>query len=139
MACGTADAFNIVCRLDHDGKLDEAPQKKKQKVATSLLCDKLHTQDFAGPISLRASEVLGPISPYRVADILPLMNLVSRASRPGLTVAFLRILYNVLCTAQRFHTEEYEHTCRVGCPNEPDSLTHYNECPLLYDMFISFW
>ena len=24
-------------------------------------------------------------------------------------------------------------------PNEPDSLTHYNECPRLYNIFISFW
>ena len=29
--------------------------------------------------------------------------------------------------------------CRVGCPNEPGSLSHYNECPLLYDMFRPFW
>ena len=84
---------------------------KKQKVATSLLCDKLRTQDFAGPISLRASKVLGPISRYRVADILPNMKLVSRASRPGLTVGFLRILCNGLCTALRFHTESDK---RVG-------------------------
>ena len=40
---------------------------------------------------------------------------------------------------QRFHTEEHDHTCRVGCPNEPDSLTHYNECPRLYNIFVSFW
>ena len=70
MACSTMDAFNIVRRLDHDGKLDEAPQKTKQKVAAGLLCDKLHEQDFAGLISLRASKVLGPISRYRVGDIL---------------------------------------------------------------------
>ena len=67
------------------------------------------------------------------------MESVSRASRPGLLVAFLRILCNGLCTAQRFHTEEHDHTCRVGCPNEPDSLAHYNECPRLYNMFVSFW
>ena len=36
-------------------------------------------------------------------------------------------------------TEEHDHTCRVGCPNEPASLTHYNECPRLYNIFISFW
>ena len=123
MARSTEDAFNIVCRLDHDGKLDEVPQDKKQKVATSLLCDKSHKHDFAGPISLRASKVLGPISRYRVADILPHMKLASRASRPGLTVGFLRILCNGLCTAQRFHTEGDEQTCRVGCPDEPDSLS----------------
>ena len=56
MACSTANAFDIVCRLDRDGKLDEAPQGKKQKVATGLLRDKLFEQDFAGPISLRASK-----------------------------------------------------------------------------------
>ena len=46
--------------------------------------------------------VLGPISRLRVVEILPHMKLVSRASRPGLTVGFLRILCNALCTAQRF-------------------------------------
>ena len=90
---------------------------------------------------------LAPVAPrkswdrstvYRVADILPHMKLVSRACRPGLTVGFLRILCNVLCTAQRFHTEEHYHTCRVGGPIEPDSLSHYNECPRLYGIFTSF-
>ena len=50
MARSTADAFNIVCRLYRNGKLDEVPQDKKQKVPSRLLCDKLHRQDFAGPI-----------------------------------------------------------------------------------------
>ena len=59
MARSTADAFNIVCRLDSHDKLHEVPQNKKQKVATSLLCDKLHKQVFAGPISLLASKVAG--------------------------------------------------------------------------------
>ena len=139
MAYSTADAFDIVCRLDRDDTLDDVPQSKKQKVATGLLLDKLHKQDFAGPLSSRASRVLGPINRYRVADILPHMKIVSRASRPGLLVGFLRILCNGLCTAQRFHTEEHDHTCRVGCPNEPDSLTHYNECLRLYHIFVSFW
>ena len=67
------------------------------------------------------------------------MKIVSRASRPGLLVGFLRILCNGLCTAQRFHTAELDHTCRIGCPDEPDSLTHYNECPRLFTIFLSFW
>ena len=33
MAFSTANAFDIVCRLDRDGKLDEVPQNKKQKVS----------------------------------------------------------------------------------------------------------
>ena len=80
-----------------------------------------------------------PRSRHRVVDILPHMIIVSRASRPGLLVGFLRIHCNGLCTAQRFHTEEHDQTCRVGCPNEPDSLTHYHVCPRLYNIFISFW
>ena len=51
------------------------------------------------------------------------MKLASRASRPGLTVGFLRIFCNGLCTAQRFHTEGEEQACRVGCLDEPDSLS----------------
>ena len=114
-------------------------KNKEQKIATGLLLDKLHQQDFAGPLACRASKVLGPISRYRVADILLHMKLVSRASRPGLLVGFLRILCNGHCTAQRFHTDELGHTCRIGCPDEPDSLTHYNECSRLYNIFVSFW
>ena len=139
LARSTADAFNIVCSLDRNDKLDDVPQDKKQKAATSLLRDELHWQHFAGPISFRASTVLGPISRYRIADMLFHMKRASRASCPGLTVGFLRILFNGLCTAQRFHIERDEQTCRVGCPNEPDSLSHYNECPFLYNMFISIW
>ena len=67
------------------------------------------------------------------------MKIVSGASGPGLLVGFLRILCNGLCTAQRFHTAELGHTCRIGCPDEPASLTHYNECPRLYTNFLSFW
>ena len=123
MASSTADAFNVVCFLGRNGKFDDSPQDKKQKAATNLLRDELHRQDFAGPISLRASKVLGPISRYRVADILPHMKLASRASRPGLSVGFLRILCNGLSTAQRFHIEGEEETCRAGCLDEPDSLS----------------
>ena len=42
MACSTANAFDIVCRLERDGKLDESPQNKKQKVATGLLRNQLY-------------------------------------------------------------------------------------------------
>ena len=87
-AKSTADAFDIIRRLDRNGTLDEAPQNKKQKVATCLLCDKLHKQDFAGHISSGASKVLGPISRYRVADIPLHMKLASRASSSWATCWF---------------------------------------------------
>ena len=54
----------------------------------------------------------------------------------GYSLAFLRILCNGLCTARRIHTSENDHTCHIGCPDEPDSLTHYNECPRLYNIFL---
>ena len=111
----TANAFDIVCRLDRDDILDEVPQNKKQKVATGLLLDKLRAQDFAGPLSGRTTRVLGPISRHCIADILPHLKRVSRASRPGLLAGFLRILCNGLCTAQRFHTADNDHSCRIGC------------------------
>ena len=139
VAFNKVSAFDIICRLDRNDTSDDVPQNKKQKAATGLLLDKLHKQDFSGPLACRASKVLGPISRHRVADILPHMKIVSRASRPGLLVGFLRILRNGLCTAQRFHTDEHDHTCRIGCPDEPDSLTHYNECPRLFNIFLSFW
>ena len=88
--------------------------KKKQKVATGLLLDQLCAQDFAGPLSSRVTRVLGPISRHCTAEILPHLKRVSRASRPGLLVGFLRILCNGLCIAQRFHTAENDHTCRIG-------------------------
>ena len=79
MTFHTANAFDIVCRLDRNDTHDEVSQKNKQKVATGLLLDKLRTQDFAGPLTSRASRVLGPISRHRVADILPQIKGVSRA------------------------------------------------------------
>ena len=114
------------------------PHKIKSRRLPEAYLVTFNTQDFAGPISLRASRVLGPISRYGVAEFLLHMKLVSRASRPGLTVGVLHILCNGLCTARKFHTEDYEPMCRVGYPNETDSLSHNNECPLLHDMFRSF-
>ena len=70
MSRSSAAAFNIVCHLDRNGKFEEVSQDKKQKLATSLFRDELHLQDFAGPISSRASKVLGLISRCRIAGIL---------------------------------------------------------------------
>ena len=67
------------------------------------------------------------------------MKLASRASRPGLAVGFLRILRNGLCAAQRFHVEGEAQMCRIGCPDEPESLSHCTECHLLYNLFASIW
>ena len=74
--------------MDRDDTLDEVPQNKKQKIATGLLLDKLHKQDFDGPLACRASKVLGPISRHRVADILPHMKNVSRALALVCSLAF---------------------------------------------------
>ena len=92
MALSTVNAFDIVCRLDRDDTPDEVPQTNKKRIATGLLLDKLHKQDFAGPLSSRASRALGSISRHRVADILLHMKIVSRA---GLLVGFLRIICTV--------------------------------------------
>ena len=54
-------------------------------------------------------------------------------------VRFLRIVCNGPCTAQRFHIDEEEQACRVGCLDETGCLPHYNECPQLYNLFASIW
>ena len=73
----TVDAFNIVRRLDHSGKFDESPQDQKQKAAPALLRDNLQERDFAKPISLRVNRTLGPVSRFRIAQLLPGMKLAS--------------------------------------------------------------
>ena len=54
MAFNTANAFDIIFRLDRNDTLDDVPQNKKQKTATGLLLDKLYKQDFAGPLACRS-------------------------------------------------------------------------------------
>ena len=68
MAHSTVNAFDTVRHLDCGGKLNDAPKNKKQKIATGLLRDRLYEQDFAGPISVRASKILGPIIMHLVLD-----------------------------------------------------------------------
>ena len=118
MARSTAEAFNMVCHLDRNGKLDDFSKGQETEGChtTTLLRDELDGQDFAGPISLRASRIFGPTSRIRVVEILPRMKLVSRASRPGLTVGFLLILCNGLCAARRFHTEGEERNVSSWMP-----------------------
>ena len=123
MTFHTSNVFDIVCRLGpwrHSWR-SSSKHKKNQKVATSLLVDKLRTQDSAGLSACRASRVLGLISRHRVVDILLHMKRVSCASRPVLLVGFLRILWKEPCIARRFHSIESDNTCRVGCPD--DSLS----------------
>ena len=60
----------------------------------------------------------------------------ARASRPGSAVGLLRVLCNGMCSAKRFHADE-EQNCRVGCPHESDSLTHYNKCPFTTSLLLS--
>ena len=50
MSRSTLDAFNVVCRLKRDGKLDEASQDQKQKVATGLLCDQIAYTGFCSRV-----------------------------------------------------------------------------------------
>ena len=96
-------------------------------------------QDTANPVPARVSRVFGPVSRFLTAQILPQLCHASRASRPGLAVGMLHILCNGLRTAQRFQIEGEEQRCRAGCQHELDSLSHGNECLLLFNFFTSVW
>ena len=140
MAPSTAEAFNIVCCLDRSGKLDDSSQNKEQKAATALLRDKLfgarlcRTNLFT---CLQNSWTDQSVS--HCGTSASHETCVARRLVLDPLLVFLRNLCNGLCTAKRFHTEGEEQTCRVGCPDAPDSLPHYNECPLWYNLFSSLW
>ena len=51
MAHNTMEAYEIVCRLDHTGRIADSPNGNNQKAATALLRDEIQKQDFAKPIA----------------------------------------------------------------------------------------
>ena len=104
----TMEAYGYVRQMDRAGRIADSSRDKIQKATTTLLCDTNQKSDFALPIAKRASKFVGPISRHHVAQILPMIRNAALASRPGLAVE--------------------EQTCRVGCPDEPDRLSHHNEC-----------
>ena len=120
------EAFNIVRCLDHSGKL---LHKTTTKGSHSLASRQITGAGLCQADAVHTSRILGPVSRFRIAH----MKLASRASRPGLTVGFLRILCNGLCTARSFHVEGEAQMCRIGCPDEPDSLSHDGRGHLFHD------
>ena len=139
MAHSTMEAFERASHLDHAGRSADSPSSKKQKAATTLLRDVIPKRDFSLPIAARATKILGPISRHLKAQILPMMCNAARASRPGLAVGILPVLCNGMCTAQRFRMDGEEQRCRAGCRDEPGSLSHHNDCPLLHNFVIAAW
>ena len=131
--------MSMCARLIVLGKIPDSPNHRIQKAATTLLCDTIQNRDFALLVARRASKALDPISGFHVAQILPVICKAARASRPELAVGTLRMLCNGVCTAKRFHVDNEEQTCRVGCSDEPDCLSHYNRCPLLPDILVTIW
>ena len=126
-------------RIDRTGQITDSPGCKIQDVATTFLCDTTQKRDFASPITTRASKILGPISGHLMAQIIPMIRNAAQASRPGLAVGILRVLCNGMYTAKRFLADTEEPTCREGCLDEPDCLSHYNRCPLHSNTFVAIW
>ena len=50
MACSTANAFDIVCRLDRNGTLDEAPQKKNRKLLLDYFLTESMNKTLLDPV-----------------------------------------------------------------------------------------
>ena len=125
-------------QMDSADRIADSPSDKKQKAANTLLRDAIQIRDIAVPIVARASRILGPISRHLMEQIIPMICNAARASRPGFAVEILRVLCNGMYKAKRLHVDNEEQTCRVGCSDEPDCLSHY-KCPLLSDIFVSIW
>ena len=113
MAHITLEAYEIVCRLEYSGNLDDSPMARNKRLP--LPCSATNNM----------SRTLRDQSLYELPEFFDqsVVFALSRASRPGLPVCFLRTLCIRLCSAQRFHPEGGAQTCRVGCPDEPDSFT----------------
>ena len=138
MAYSTTEAYEYVRQMDSADRVADSPSDKKHNAATTLLRDAIQIRDIAVPIVARASRILGPISRHLMEQIIPMICEAARASCPGFAVGILRVLCNGMCKAKRLHVDNEEQTCRVGCPDEPDCLSHY-KCPLLSDIFVSIW
>ena len=139
MAHSTMEAHEYVRHLDRAGQVADSPSDKKQKAATTLFRDEIPETELCQTNSCACLQGLRTGCRHVTAQILPQMCHASRASRPGLAVGVLRVLCNGMCTAQRFHMEGEEQRCRVGCQDEPDSLSHYIECPLPHNFFTTVW
>ena len=88
-----------------------------------MFLDKPLKQDIAGPLSSRASRVLGPISRCRVAGhVAPHETCFACFSSWDTRWFLSHPMQCPLALHTDFHTVEHDHTCRVGCPNELDSL-----------------
>ena len=70
------------------------------------------------------------------------MNCICRTantSKAGLIVGALRIAYNGLCTAARFHSADENPGCFLGCGEGQDCLRHNNQCPTLLRSLFAIW
>ena len=125
MARSTAKAFNIVRCLDHTCELGDAPRDKRRKVATASLRDKPLAHDFAGPFSLRASRILGPISRFRVAEILPLAGVRHRSFLVNCSQCLLT--FSSRCAiSHTVHTSSSDSKMETRThPIGPEDLTRY--------------
>ena len=140
MAHSKMEAYEYVRHLDHAGKIPSHPAIKNKRPPRP--CSAIQKRDFTLTIATRATKILGPICRHLIAKILPMiMCNAARASRRGLAVGILRVLCNGMCTARRFHKDVEEQRCGAGCHCEPDSLclSHYNECPSLYNFVTTAW
>ena len=100
-----------------------------------------HTQkhDFAKPVASRVSRILGTVRRFRIAQIPPQMCHSSRASLPRLAVAVCAFS-GVACARHKdFTLRERNKDVELDASMNAILFSHYNECPLLYNFFVSIW
>ena len=117
MAFSTMEAYECVHRIDRTGQIADHAGCNIQMTSMTFLCDTTQKRDFAFVLTACASKILGPISGHLMAQVIPMIRTVAQASHPGLA------LCDGICTAKRFHADNEEQTCRVGCIDEPDCLS----------------
>ena len=76
--------------------------------------------------------MLGFVSQHRVHLHTQGVCRTGNSCRRDLIVGALRIACNGLCTAAKFHNDEDDPGCRLGCTEAQDCLRHHNACPVLF-------
>ena len=99
-----------------------------QAIAYSLICTATHNTSLEVLFASRLRNVfplLGGITPHRVGIALASANNCS----PHIAMSVVRTFSSGWCMLHRMH-ERVRLPCILGCHGEPDTLSHYINCPV---------
>ena len=95
--------------------------------------------DIATAVCSRPNSAIGFVNRHRVLSLVERLCRTTNSCKAGMVVGALRIAYNGLCTAARFHTAEENPGCLPGCHEVLDCIRHSNRSPTRFGSFRFLW